>query len=457
MKTISSALDTHLNGEVTTIATCWKIVRRDGVVFGFTDHDQDLVVDGITYEAESSYSRTAISSTSDFGVANLDVTGVFDSEKITEYDMRNGLFNRAEVYIFVVNWADTSQGIMKVRRGWFGEVNLQSDGQFTTEIRGLEQALTGNWIELFSAECRNDFCDARCRLNKNDYTNYGTVTSLGSDLTSFFAAKLPDAPTTGTSVGAHKTWGIAAPGAGDHWGFAEIRFWDQSGNLITGGTVADTAATSAPPKGRDGRMDSSYVVTDTYAADHTTLIVDASATVWYITFPTAVDVRTFEIISDANGATPAAFDLVYTTADPVVLPVTWTVAKNCTYTWTANGQSAVWGIGSSTSEPINVSGSPVTLPPPYTGASTYIGGTVEWLTGRNKGRVVEVLGYNGTTHQIDMFEGMYFPIQIGDTFKIIQGCDKTLPACKVYNNVVNRQAEDYVPGQDELMSYPNAK
>jgi hypothetical protein len=52
-KTVSSALAQHLAGEVTTLATCWQITRRDGVVLGFADHVRDLEVDGVTYNAAS--------------------------------------------------------------------------------------------------------------------------------------------------------------------------------------------------------------------------------------------------------------------------------------------------------------------------------------------------------------------------------------------------------------------
>jgi hypothetical protein len=47
MKTVSAALVS----EVTTLATSWKITRRDGVVLGFTDHVRDLDVEGVTYKA----------------------------------------------------------------------------------------------------------------------------------------------------------------------------------------------------------------------------------------------------------------------------------------------------------------------------------------------------------------------------------------------------------------------
>ena len=60
MKDLSQALKDHLAGEVTTLASCWRLERRDGVVFRFTDHDADLVVGGETYAARAGISRTAV-------------------------------------------------------------------------------------------------------------------------------------------------------------------------------------------------------------------------------------------------------------------------------------------------------------------------------------------------------------------------------------------------------------
>ena len=164
MKTASPALATHLAGDVTTFATCWRITRTDGMVFRFTDHDQDLVVDGEVYAASAAYSRTAISNDAGMGVDNLDVEGVLEHDAITEEGLRAGLFDRAEVRIFLVNWADPSMGILRLRRGWFGEVVLTEQGVFRTELRGLTQALQQRIGELYSPECRADLGDHRCRV-----------------------------------------------------------------------------------------------------------------------------------------------------------------------------------------------------------------------------------------------------------------------------------------------------
>jgi hypothetical protein len=164
MKVVSTALAAHLAKPVTTLATCWRITRVDGVVFRFTDHDREFVVDGEVYQASAGYSRTAISNDAGMGVDNLDVEGVFDSEAVTEEELRAGLFDQAEVRIFLVNWADPSMGALRLRRGWFGEVVLTEQGVFRTELRGLTQALSQRIGELYSPECRADLGDHRCRV-----------------------------------------------------------------------------------------------------------------------------------------------------------------------------------------------------------------------------------------------------------------------------------------------------
>jgi hypothetical protein len=88
MKTISAALAQHLVGEVTTLATCWMIIRRDGVVQGFTDHIRGLEVDGVTDTAASGYTRIAIRSTADLAVDNLDVESVLSDIGIMEEHLR---------------------------------------------------------------------------------------------------------------------------------------------------------------------------------------------------------------------------------------------------------------------------------------------------------------------------------------------------------------------------------
>jgi hypothetical protein len=76
-KIISPAMRTHLDEETTRLAAIWRITRKDGQQFFFTDHDRDIVFGGDTYRADAGFARTAIRSDAGFAVDNLDLVGVF--------------------------------------------------------------------------------------------------------------------------------------------------------------------------------------------------------------------------------------------------------------------------------------------------------------------------------------------------------------------------------------------
>jgi len=164
LKSVSGALASHLGGQLTTLATCWRVERRDGAVFGFTDHDRDLVVDGVVYRARTGYQRAAIASRADLSVDDTEVEGILDAAEIDAPSLRAGIWDGAEVQIFLVNWADLSQGKLKLRRGRLGEVVARDDGTFRAELRGLAQALNVTVGELYTPECRADLGDARCKV-----------------------------------------------------------------------------------------------------------------------------------------------------------------------------------------------------------------------------------------------------------------------------------------------------
>src|SRR5918995_4872193 len=76
-KLITPAMRAHLDEETTRLAAIWRITRKDGAQFFFTDHDRDIVFGGDTYRADAGFARTAIRSDAGFAVDNLDLVGVF--------------------------------------------------------------------------------------------------------------------------------------------------------------------------------------------------------------------------------------------------------------------------------------------------------------------------------------------------------------------------------------------
>ncbi len=177
MKSATSQLAAHLAGETTTLATCWKVTRRDGEVFGFTDHDNDLSVDGQMYEARTGYTRSAVHAIADLSVDNLDIESALDSETLNAADLRAGVWDGAEVEIFLVNWAALAQGKIILKRGTIGQVDLK-DTVFKAELRGLTQALSQQIVELYTPDCRADLGDSRCKVEIAALTVAGSVTAV---------------------------------------------------------------------------------------------------------------------------------------------------------------------------------------------------------------------------------------------------------------------------------------
>jgi len=177
MKSASSQLAAHIAGETTTLATCWKVTRKDGVVFGFTDFDRDLTIDAVVYQARTGYTRSAIHAISNLSVDNLEIDSALDSEALSAVDLRAGIWDNAEVLIFLVNWAALSQGKIILKRGTIGQVTLK-DTAFTAELRGLTQALSQQIGELYTPDCRADLGDGRCKINLDSLTVSSTVTEV---------------------------------------------------------------------------------------------------------------------------------------------------------------------------------------------------------------------------------------------------------------------------------------
>ena len=177
MNVIPIALAAHYDKGTTTLATCWKVTRTDDQVFGFTNTDRNLKIGGVTYEAATGFTPSAVASSGDMAVDNLEVTGILDSFTITEADLMAGLWDFATVEIFEVNYADLSMGVRKIRKGTIGEVSVNRS-QFTAELRGMMQQLQQTQGELYSPSCRADLGDSRCKINLTSYTVAGTITSV---------------------------------------------------------------------------------------------------------------------------------------------------------------------------------------------------------------------------------------------------------------------------------------
>lgn len=83
-------------------------------------------------------------------------------------------------------------------------------------------------------------------------------------------------------------------------------------------------------------------------------------------------------------------------------------------------------------------------------------GLLTWTSGNNNGLSMDVKDYDGTNDQFTLAEPMPFTVQVGDTYSVYRGCDKTKSTCKdVFNNLVNFRGFAEIPGIDLLAKVPD--
>lgn len=163
MAGMDAELRAHLNSGVTTLCRCWAITRRDGKVFGFTDHDRPLNFDGIDFAAETGLSALAIQQSTGLSVDNTEALGLLSDAAVREDEIEAGRFDGAEVLAWLVNWADVSQRWLQFR-GAIGEIR-RSGGAFRAELRGLTEALNRPLGRVYQKPCTAVLADRDCRFN----------------------------------------------------------------------------------------------------------------------------------------------------------------------------------------------------------------------------------------------------------------------------------------------------
>ncbi len=161
MRALDPTYAAHVASGATTLATCWKLARRDGVVLGFTDHDQVLSFAGTPYQplGEGGETGARLGAQIDTG----EVIGVLRSDALSAADIVAGAYDGATVEVWRVNWRDVDQRLLQ-QRATIGEI-VREDGRFRAELRSGQQALNRVRGRLYAPLCDAVLGDGRCRVS----------------------------------------------------------------------------------------------------------------------------------------------------------------------------------------------------------------------------------------------------------------------------------------------------
>lgn len=189
MRSISAELEAHFQGKVLTLATCWKLKLSNGDMLGFTDNTADITFDlgdgdgDLLYQAATGYDRSAIKGEVSLDVGGLEVQGLLDSSAINAADLRAGLYDYAELWIFAVNYKDLTMGPYKIAAGRLGQVSLHGL-LYVAQVETLVGQLQRPILRTYTPDCDADLGDSRCNFALTPTA--GTVLTV-TDLRTFVA------------------------------------------------------------------------------------------------------------------------------------------------------------------------------------------------------------------------------------------------------------------------------
>lgn len=163
MRAINPDFQTHLDSRATTLATCWRLTRADGVALGFTDHDRTLRFGGTDFVPAAGLDGGEATAKLGAQTDTSEVLGVLSSDAIAEDDILIGRYDGAEVETWRVNWRDVGQRLLLSRTS-IGEI-VREDGVFRAELRSGQHALNRVTGRIYQAHCDAELGDARCGVD----------------------------------------------------------------------------------------------------------------------------------------------------------------------------------------------------------------------------------------------------------------------------------------------------
>ncbi|MEM6621567.1 MAG: DUF2163 domain-containing protein [Pseudomonadota bacterium] len=204
MRVLAPALQTALDSGASTLARCWRITRRDGVVLGFTDHDLALSFDGVSYEPGTGLTSSAVEAGTGLAADSHAVEGALSSDQITAEDIALGLFSGAEVALFTVDWTNVEARTL-LSRGQIGEIR-RGNIAFEAEIVGLSERLNQPQGRAFIHTSTQAGPSGNCGVDLSDpaYRGTGTLTT-GSEAVRLIATGL-SAYAEGWFTGGNLRW-----------------------------------------------------------------------------------------------------------------------------------------------------------------------------------------------------------------------------------------------------------
>lgn len=175
MHVLSAEMSERLQSDSLHFCQCWLIKLRDGTRIGLTDHDCPVQFDGVNFSANAGMTPAALEMSADFARDGSEAMGVLGSPHIKKEDLNAGLYDGAEVSLWLVDWQMPDNRLM-LMKGAFGAVRHENES-FHVTLEGPSSLLQQSVGRVFQKKCDARLGDKRCQVGLTNPT-YQTTTQI---------------------------------------------------------------------------------------------------------------------------------------------------------------------------------------------------------------------------------------------------------------------------------------
>jgi hypothetical protein len=133
VRSVPSSLATRLATGSSKLAWCVRLTTKTGTVFHFTEGDAVATFDGDDYEPYPGLLAGTVSYAIDGSAAGIDLQlGVTDDTPITKSDIRDGVFDAAEMDVWEYDLDHPAYGRVQLFWGRVGDIERRMEGRLSS-------------------------------------------------------------------------------------------------------------------------------------------------------------------------------------------------------------------------------------------------------------------------------------------------------------------------------------
>lgn len=159
---------------MTTRCTVVKITRQDATVEGYTDHDDNLTISGVTYLSSAGYTPFSVTRGSELKPDNQELVGLIDNDNLSADDLLAGVYDGARLELMLVDWS-TQTKVTTLGLFILGPVRVAGD-LYTVEMQSIESELAKPIGRTVTLKCPYELGDSDCGYSLSSVS--GSVSSV---------------------------------------------------------------------------------------------------------------------------------------------------------------------------------------------------------------------------------------------------------------------------------------